>query len=75
MSVVLWGARRGDVQYASRAFWRLNLRIGLPTIDVGAPAYFDVGDAVTVSGVERVLRVDSMEGQRFAVVPYGRGRA
>lgn len=64
--IVLWGARRGDVQYGSRDFWRRNLRIGLPVIVVDR-AVFDVGDLFERLPDRDVLRrVDSMEGCSLA---------
>lgn len=66
---VLWGARRGDVQYASRDFWRNNLPFGVPTITVDTPHYFDVGARIEML-VDRgdVLHVVGKDGRLLAVV-------
>ena len=52
MATVLWGRRRGDVQYGSRAYWRRNIPIrpGVQRLAVSSTAYFDVGDALMVYG-------------------------
>jgi hypothetical protein len=51
MGTVLWGARRGDVQYGSEAYWNTHLPTGVPTITVDTAAFWRVGDSfMTVSG-------------------------
>jgi hypothetical protein len=74
VSLVLWGGRRGDVQYASREFWRRNLRVGVPTIEVDTAAWVDVGVVLhlprPLNGYARDVYyvVDSMDGYRLAVL-------
>jgi hypothetical protein len=46
MSTVLWGKRKGDVQYNSRDYWRRNIPIGAATVTVADRGLFDVGDIV-----------------------------
>lgn len=60
MATVLWGARSGDVQYASREFWRRNIpidprvrRLGVESADA-----FDVGCLVDVFAGRRIVGIE-----------------
>ena len=66
---VLWGARRGDVIYGSREFWRRDLPIGDEVLTVDR-AVFDVGDFFLIDRTAETFRVTGVEGRRIAVVPY-----
>jgi hypothetical protein len=68
MSTVLWGARRGDVQFGSRDDWRRHIPIGDSRLTVDTANYFDVGDVVMVGA--RVLRVSGMEPSVLGVRPH-----
>lgn len=59
MSTVLWGARRGDVQYNSRAYWRRNIPIGAAHMAVASAVYFDVGDSIAMG--DDKMRVVGLE--------------
>jgi hypothetical protein len=48
--VVLWGARRGDVQFGSRQDWRTHIPIGAPRVEVNSAAFFDVGSRFVLVG-------------------------
>lgn len=50
MRTVLWGRRRGELQYNSRDYWRRNIPIGAVVMRVGSVHYFDVGDMVACDG-------------------------
>ena len=72
MSTVLWGRRRGDVQYGSRDYWRRNIPIrpDVQRVAVASSAYFDVGDPVVFvggSGFELVADVVGLEGGEMGV--------
>lgn len=41
--LVLWGARRGDIQFGSRDDWRRHIPVGAQRMTVEAPGYWDVG--------------------------------
>lgn len=49
MRTVLWGRRRGDVQYNSRAYWRRNIPIGAMTVTCDV-RYFDPWDIIELVG-------------------------
>lgn len=66
--LVLWGRRKGDVQYASRDFWRRNIPIGDDRLTVSAAQFFDVGDVVDIVGAELgMLRITGIEGTALGV--------
>jgi hypothetical protein len=70
VSTVLWGGRRGDVQFGSLDDWRRNVPIGCPTIVVDSPRYFDVGNLL--EGRSRpdrdvVMRVVGIRGDELGV--------
>lgn len=72
MATVLWGARRGDVQYGSRDFWRRNIPIGAPRLRVSWAQHFDVGMYVDITSWGRgdrdvLLRVVGKEGDELGV--------
>lgn len=69
--IVLWGARRGDVHYASRAYWRNHLQIGAMQMLVDG-LYFDVGDVCAYrNALVRVIgREREGNCQRLAVEAY-----
>jgi hypothetical protein len=65
VATVLWGKRRGDVQYGSRAYWMRRIPIGARTMQVWGSAYFAPGDLIqTTSGI---LRVVGCEPDRLGV--------
>jgi hypothetical protein len=66
--IVLWGKRRGDVQYGSRDFWRRNLPVGDLVLTVDR-AVFDVGDLFLIDRTAETFCVTGIEGERIAVVP------
>ena len=49
MATVLWGRRRGDVQYGSRAYWRTRIPIGAQTIATDV-SYWEPYDVVELVG-------------------------
>jgi hypothetical protein len=57
--LVLWGKRRGDVQYNSREFWRRNIPIGAERLPVARALHFDVGAIIAVGNES--LRVVGIE--------------
>lgn len=70
MSTVLWGARNGDVQYASRDFWRRTIPFGATTLQTAIRpcTLFDVGLRIKVVGaVEREGVILGFEGDRMGV--------
>lgn len=69
MAVVLWGGRRGDVQFGSRAWRRSRIPIGAETIDLASSAWFDVGTTMMAPAVpgSPVFRVIGVEGNTVGV--------
>ena len=68
---VLWGKRREDVQYGSRAYWRTRIPIdpGVSKVTVNRST-FDVGDLICIApGTDRewVCNVRGMEGNVLGV--------
>jgi hypothetical protein len=48
---VLWGRRRGEIQFGSLDDWRRHIPVGAEVLVVESTAYFDVGDYVEPSAV------------------------
>lgn len=76
MSTVLWGGRRGDVQYGSRDYWRKTIPIdpAVQVIAMHSSAYFDVGDLIDIM-VSRAFHDPGQRGyEPWRVVGFdGRG--
>lgn len=69
-STVLWGKRRGDVQYGSRDYWRRNIPTGAQALEVSSTAFYAPGDLVLVHADKSMgyLRVVGIEpGRRLGV--------
>jgi hypothetical protein len=62
---VLWGARRGDVQYGSRDWRRRNIPIGARIMHVNSTAYFDVGDLLDIVGRAARTHTEVLHGGPF----------
>lgn len=62
---VLWGGRRGDVQYGSRDYWMTRIPIGAASISVAHPALFCPGDVISVGGES--VRVVGREDRTLGV--------
>lgn len=58
MSTVLWGARKGDIYYNSRAFWRRNIPIDPAVVHVvvGSTAFFEPWACVEI--IHSLERID-----------------
>jgi hypothetical protein len=73
VATVLWGKRRGDVQYGSRDYWRrrIPIRPDVLRVAVNSTAYFDVGDPVVFTNSagsgELVADVLGLEGAEVGV--------
>lgn len=67
MSTVLWGGRRGDVQYGGREWRRRNIPVGDGRITVVSARYFDVGMLLAIGANGSMAVVTGLEHDTLGV--------
>lgn len=69
MSLVLWGRRKGDVQFGSLQDWRTHIPVGATRVQLQSAAFFDVGEVLEVQPGGAVMRVAGIEGDTIGFLP------
>lgn len=82
MSTVLWGKRPGDIQYASREYWRHNIPIDPAirrvTVDgcwfEDSGVYIEIGGPFVAAVGNELHTIAGREGQELGMRPWNANR-